>query len=249
MKCIFLLLLVLCFSCSQKLQVKSYPSGAQVKVIDLAGDIEKVMGNTPINLKVEKGFGSMFFLELSMDKYRTKKVLVSSIDGTNIKIDTKLEVLEDYNKRLKQAVNNVSNQQKFLKDFLDKEEAINEAVENKQEFLNKLEIELALYKAMLFDKKYSKGIANYDKKRLEVLVNIIAEAKELELKNQITDAIKVLNKALEIDSTNTYINNYLASLYKINKNEAEAKNILDKLDKLNTSFDYNSLIQNSYKTN
>jgi len=232
MKFLRYLFLLFNFSCSQKILVKSYPSGAEVKVIDLSGDIEKPIGATPVNLKIEKNFGSMFYIEIEKDKYRTKKLLISAVDGTNLKIDTKLEVLEDYNERLKQAVNNVSNQQKAIKDTFDKEKLIDETFENKQNLINRIEIELSLYKAMMFDKKYSKGIANFDKNKLENIIDIVSKAKEEELKNNYKQAINFIYNALELDSNNIYLNSYLSKLYILNKEENEANKIQEKIKNL-----------------
>jgi len=239
---LFIFLILFLNSCSQKLHVRSFPSGAQVKVVDLSGDKEKVMGNTPINLKVDKGFGSMFILEFELDKYRSKKILVSSIDGTNVKIDTKLEVLSEYNERISKAVENVSNQQKFLKDFLDKEEALGEAIKDSHDLMIKTQVELSLYKDMLFSQKYSKGIASFDRGRFETIVELVSKAKKYELDKNIKEAIALIKEAIELDSNNAYLNEYLAELYKLNNNNIEYKNILEKLDNLKLKKAYTSYL-------
>lgn len=215
--------------------VRSFPSGAEIKVMDTSGTNSKLVGNTPIRLKVDKAMGSLFFIEFSKEKYRTKKILVSTAESSNIRIDTKLEVLAEYEERLKKAVDDVSKQQKDLKKFYDKESGISELVKNSKSTINDIETQIAVYKAMLFNQKYSKGVASYDKERVEELVKQVNLAKKYEEDRQFNDAIIAIKKALDLDENNQFLLNYLAELYKLNKNNQGYEDTLKQIEKLNTN--------------
>lgn len=236
MKKLFLLL-SLC-SCSQRLLVRSFPNGAEVKVSDTTGTNSKVVGNTPIRLKIDKGLGSLFFIELSKDKYRTKRILVNTGENANLRVDTKLEVMAEYEERLKQAVSNVAKQQKQVKDFYNKESGIFELVKNSRETLDNIETQIALYKAMLFNQKYSRGIASYDKERIQKIVELVDLAKKHEAELQINDAIKVMRQALSYDDNNIYLYKYLSELYKKNKDDTGYKETIKIMEKLNSNNKY-----------
>lgn len=238
MKKVFLLL-TLC-SCSQRLLVRSFPNGAEVKVSDTSGTNSKVVGNTPIRLKVDKGLGSLFFIELSKEKYRSKRILVNTDENANLRVDTKLEVMAEYEERLKNAVSNVAKQQKKVKEFYNKESGIFELVKNSKETIDSIETQISLYKAMLFNQKYSRGIAAYDKERIEQLVELVDLSKKHESELQYNDAIKVMKQALNIDENNVYLYKYLSELYKKNKNEAAYIETLKIIERLNPSNKYSS---------
>lgn len=209
LKISFAVCVMLLSACGGKYMIKSFPSDARLYIKDIRTNEKKLVGNTPTQITEDPKLGEVFFLVMEKENYKPKEIMVKINQGESLAVSAKLDPLlpgDGGDQNLAQK----KDQDKPQPGSPKKED---EPKDWQKEFEDiKLRVALlentALFtKEALFSPRLAGGMPSPDRDRKESVISLVFEAQRAITNGKYDEALKVLDKSLQIDeySTNSWL--------------------------------------------
>jgi len=186
---------LLATGCASTYTVRSYPEGAKVKVQNVVSKEVFELGESPAVFEFDTKYGEGFIVKVEKERFQTEEVFLSKNAGANTKVQINLKPLaNDGSADLAQAGEDQKKDDpaKGPEDQKKKEEDLKER-------LAVLEKAFELYKDALFSPRLNGAPASYDRRRMDVQVNLVGRAQSYIEKRNFKEASAVVDKILEQD--------------------------------------------------
>lgn len=197
--------------CAGKYAIRSYPTGAKVYIKDIQSQEKKLLGISPLSIQEESKLGDVFFLIFEKQNYHTKEVMIKVNEGESIAVSTRLDPLSDEEKRAQDIAENEKKDNPQQKPQDPNKKPEDKKMEELLAEVQELKLRVALLentasftKDALFSPRLAGSLPNTDRDRTERVVGYVFQGQQAIMKGQYAEALKEVDKALQIDE---YSNN------------------------------------------
>jgi tetratricopeptide (TPR) repeat protein len=184
--------------CASTYTIRSYPEGAKVKIQNVVSKEIFEIGESPATFEYDTKYGEGFIVKVEKERFQSEDVFLTKAAGANTKLQVNLKPMaNDGTGDVAKADGQndpKEDPQKGADDAKKKEEE-----QNLKERVAILEKALELYKDALFSPRLSGNPASYDRRRMDVQVNLVGRAQQYIEKRNFKEASNTIDKILEQD--------------------------------------------------
>lgn len=189
--------------------VKSFPADARLYIKDIRTNEKKLVGNTPTQITEDPKLGEVFFLVMEKENYKPKEIMVKINQGESLAVSARLDPLlpgDGGDQNLAQKKDPEKPQPGSPKKD-DEPKDWQKEFEDIKLRIALLENTAVFTKEALFSSRLAGGMPSTDRDRKENVISLVFEAQRAITGGKYDEALKHLDKSLQIDeySTNSWL--------------------------------------------